>query len=245
MPVVLLFARCFRQYAQCKLCRRRGFYSAVLGWSSTCPLVCKRQGFGQIVEKTVVPQLQFFAGHRHPDPHGPDYSADHRDSTVAVRIWWSISLVCGSRRFSGASVEETLVLPQLQLLRIPSRFRTCSWTRSLTCLCCATTGAWFPGAENCFSPQLQFIDNVWTSVRLCSDVSRSGRCHRFSSSPDMVDIPICTETVGTWLRCVIRVRIFCFTCVSHRCRWCRSRREFYSQVTRHRDCVVTWRYTHS
>ena len=26
-----------------------------LEWSSTCPLVCKRQGFGQTVEKTVVP----------------------------------------------------------------------------------------------------------------------------------------------------------------------------------------------
>ena len=34
---------------------------------------------------------------------------------------------------------------------------------------------------------LQFIDKVWTSLRLCSDVSRSGRCHRFSSSPDLVD----------------------------------------------------------
>ena len=33
------------------------FHSAVLGWSSTCPLVCIRQGFGQTVEKTVVPQL--------------------------------------------------------------------------------------------------------------------------------------------------------------------------------------------
>ena len=28
-----------------------------LGWSSTCPLVCKRQGFGQTVKKTAVPQL--------------------------------------------------------------------------------------------------------------------------------------------------------------------------------------------
>ena len=46
-------------------------------------------------------------------------------------------------------------IPQLQLVR------TCSWTRSLTCLRCATAGA-------------------WSSVR---------------SSPDMVDIPICTETV--------------------------------------------------
>ena len=51
------------------------------------------------------------------------------------------------------------------------------------------------GAETADSPHLQFIDKVWTSLRFCSDVSCSGRCHRFSSSPDMVDIPICTETV--------------------------------------------------
>ena len=51
------------------------------------------------------------------------------------------------------------------------------------------------GAKTADSPHLQFIDMVWTSLRLCSDVSCSGRCHRFSSSPDMVDIPVCTETV--------------------------------------------------
>ena len=71
------------RYAQCKLCRRRGFHSAVLGWS-TCPLVCKRQGFGQTVEKTVVPQLH------------------SSDKVVAVPL-------CESCRFSGASVEETVV----------------------------------------------------------------------------------------------------------------------------------------
>ena len=37
------------------------------------------------------------------------------------------------------------------------------------------------------SPQLQFICKVWMSLRLCIHVSRSGRCHRFSSSPDLVD----------------------------------------------------------
>ena len=31
--------------------------------------------------RKLVPQLQFFAG-RHPDPHGPDYSTDHRDSPL-------------------------------------------------------------------------------------------------------------------------------------------------------------------
>ena len=37
-------------------------------------------------------------------------------------------------------------LPQMQLIR------TCSWTRSLTCLCCATAGAWSSGAETADSP---------------------------------------------------------------------------------------------
>ena len=54
------------------------------GWLSTCPLVCILQGFGQTVEKTGVPQL---------------HSSDK----------WSMSLVRGLRRFSGASVEETVV----------------------------------------------------------------------------------------------------------------------------------------
>ena len=44
--------------------------------------------------------------------------------------------------------------------------------------------------------------------------------------------------LGTWLRCVIRDRIFWSTCVSRRCRWCRSRREFHSQATRHWDCQL-------
>ena len=92
----------------CMFCVSRS-HGAVLGLVVDMPVGVQRQGFGQTVEKTVVPQLQFFAGHRHPDLHGPDFSTDHRDSTIAVRIWWSMSLVCGSRRFSGASVEETVV----------------------------------------------------------------------------------------------------------------------------------------
>ena len=112
------------RYAQCKLCRRRGFHSAVLGWSSTCPLVCKRQGSGQTVEKTVVPQL---------------HSSDKVVTVLVVRVVQILRCKCG-----GDSR-----LPQLQLLRIPSRFRACSWTRSLTYLCCATTGAWSLAAENC------------------------------------------------------------------------------------------------
>ena len=48
---------------------------------------------GSTVQKTgVVPHLQFIEGCRHPFrgaeavPHGPDYSADHGDSAVAVRF---------------------------------------------------------------------------------------------------------------------------------------------------------------
>ena len=35
-----------------------------------------------------------------------------------------------------------------------------SWTRSLTCLCCVTTGAWSSGASNCNSPQLHCV-SLW------------------------------------------------------------------------------------
>ena len=76
-----------------------------------------------MVQKTVVvPQLQFFVGRRlsfraaEADPHGPDNSADHRDPALAVRFWWSMSLLCGSCKFSGAAVEKTFVLPQFQLV---------------------------------------------------------------------------------------------------------------------------------
>ena len=48
-------------------------------------------------------------------PHGPKYSADRTDSTV-VRIWCSMSPLCGPCSLSGAAVEKTFVLPQLQLV---------------------------------------------------------------------------------------------------------------------------------
>ena len=47
-----------------------------------------------------VSAVAVLSGRRHPfrsaevDLHGPGYSADHRDSPV-VRIWWSMSLLCG------------------------------------------------------------------------------------------------------------------------------------------------------
>ena len=61
----------------------------------------QRPGLSQTAETAESPQLQFIAGHRHPfraaeaDPHDPHYSTDHRDSPVAVSIWWSMSPLCG------------------------------------------------------------------------------------------------------------------------------------------------------
>ena len=57
------------------------------------PVVVLRQVPGLMVQKTVEPpQFQFIFSRRHPlrsaeaDPHGPVCSADHRDSSVAVRF---------------------------------------------------------------------------------------------------------------------------------------------------------------
>ena len=75
------------------------------------------------LQKTVAsPQLQFIAGHRHPvhAAHGPDHSADHSASTVAVCIWRSMSPLCGPCSLS-AAVEN----PQLQLVeKLPRVLQT-------------------------------------------------------------------------------------------------------------------------
>ena len=55
------------------------------------PVVVHRQVLRSMVQKTVVQQLPFIESRRlslraaEADPHGPDCSADHRDSPVAVR----------------------------------------------------------------------------------------------------------------------------------------------------------------
>ena len=66
---------------------------AVLGWSSTCPLLCQRQGLGQTVEKTVAPQL---------------HSSDKVVDVPCVPVVQILRCRCG-----GDSR-----LPQLQLLRV-------------------------------------------------------------------------------------------------------------------------------
>ena len=70
----------------------------------------------------VVPQLRFIVGRQHPlraanaDPHGPVCSADHGDSTGAASFGGRCPCCARSCRFSGAAVEKTLALPQLQLV---------------------------------------------------------------------------------------------------------------------------------
>ena len=68
------------------------FFCAALGqgWHARCGTLT---GTGLMGQKTVEPQqFQFIVGRRHPlrsaeaDPHGPVCSADHRDSSVAVRF---------------------------------------------------------------------------------------------------------------------------------------------------------------
>ena len=59
---------------------------------------------------------------RHPfraaeaDPHGPDYSADHRVSPVAVRFRWSMPLLCWSCLPCRARVDNGSLRPRLVML---------------------------------------------------------------------------------------------------------------------------------
>ena len=90
-------------------------------------VVVQRQGLGQTVEKTVAPQLH------------------SSDKVVDVPF---VPVVQFLRCRRGGDSR----LSQLPLLRNPLRLRTLSWTRLLTCLWRATTGA-FSGFA------VQFIDS--------------------------------------------------------------------------------------
>ena len=83
------------------------------------PVVVLRQVLQSMVQKTVVvPQLQSIDGRRHSlrsaeaEPHGPDYSADHRDSAVAAR-------------FSVVAVPAVLVVQILRCCRGEDRVSSC------------------------------------------------------------------------------------------------------------------------
>ena len=83
------------------------------------PVVQQRQMRGLMVLKTVVvPELQFIARRRLPfraaeaGPHGPDCSADHRDSPVAVRCQ-VVDVPVGD-----VDVQKTAENPQLQFTKV-------------------------------------------------------------------------------------------------------------------------------
>ena len=106
-------------------------------------------------------------------------------------------MLCRSR--SARSVWETVEIPQLHLVS--------SWTRSLTCPLCSTTGAGCRSAENCDGPAVaahstrwsmsllaQFIDKIWTSCDHAATVVQ-WQCLRFSSSPEVVDSPVVQQRI--------------------------------------------------
>ena len=83
----------------------------------------------------------------------------------------------------------------------------CSWWRSHSA-CCAEDRS-FHGAvlgwsstrplvckraENCGFRRCSALTRCGRPCDYAVTQSRSGRCHRYSSSPDLVDIPVCTET---------------------------------------------------
>ena len=87
------------------------------------PMVSQTMEIPQLLDKVVdVPVVQVVWFHRSfispswrsGSFHGPDCSSDHKEFPNSLTRW-PISLLCGSCRFSGAAVERTVVLPQLQL----------------------------------------------------------------------------------------------------------------------------------
>ena len=138
---------------------------AVLGWSSSCPLLCQRQGLGHTVEKTVAPQL---------------HSSDKVVDVPCVPVVQILRCRCG-----GDSR-----LPQLQLLRNPLRFRTCSWTRLLTCLWCATTGVglWL---RSCSSSTVMDVLVIMRDSGCAPDsVHRGYGGHSSSQQRQVLDLPV-------------------------------------------------------
>ena len=134
--------------------------------------------FGLVVDMSVAVQRQGF---------GPTV-----EKTVgsAVAFLFIMVAVPGLQvvQILGASVEETVVSHSCSLSYVfPDKVVDMPSLCNARCLVFGAVTADFA--------HLQFINKVWTSLRFCSDVSCIGSCHRFSSSPDMVDIPICVETV--------------------------------------------------
>ena len=84
-----------------------------------CPLLFCLMLFGQTSQKTAdSPQLQSIAGRRHfpsfrrADPHGPDFSADHRDFPVCCTFSGGRCLRCAGRACHAALVSQWQFAPE-------------------------------------------------------------------------------------------------------------------------------------
>ena len=122
-------------------------------------------------------------------------------SAVAVYPKWSMSLVCSSSTRCGRPCDYAAT-------GFCSRWRSHSaycaedqsfhgavlgWL-STRPLVCKRQGYGSDSAENCGFRRCSALTRFGRPCEYAATQSRSGRCHRYSSSPDLVDIPVCTET---------------------------------------------------
>ena len=119
------------------------------------------------------PQLQFHPGYRHlfrgaeAVSHGPDRSSDHRCSPVAVQ--GGRCPCCAILQFSTADVEETVELPQLQLVDLT--------TGCCMPVVCNNRCRVVRSAETALVPQLQCSDMVSGDfLGPCTHVQGWGSC---------------------------------------------------------------------
>ena len=142
------------------------------------PGVLLRQVPGSMVQKTVVvPQLQLIVGRRHSfraaeaDLHGFSLLSRSWRFCSSCLFWWSMSLLCESCRFSGAAVEKTLALPQLQLVEKSDSFY-CPLYLAVTCsvfaFCVQVYGLFWEMTSGCFPYSALFVstlDTCYVSLR--------------------------------------------------------------------------------
>ena len=102
--------------------------------------------------------------------------------TAVNRSWYTGATIMPERGCGTASA----VLPTVQFL-----------DKVYVARCCTMTDAYgLTEQKTVLVPQLQCSDKGY-DVLLCRSSSGSrGRCLKFSSSPEFVDLPVCYETVG-------------------------------------------------
>ena len=112
-----------RQLLRSLVQKTRGVATGAVLGQGDMPVVILSDAFGLTSQKTVdSPQLQSIAGRRHflsfrkADPHGPDFSADHRDFPVAVRFRCSMSPLCWWCLPCRACVDSGSLRPRLVML---------------------------------------------------------------------------------------------------------------------------------